>query len=170
MKSGHRIIIGVFQHLKPNNIQHLADSDDSKSILFYSITLVDLRGTTDEFLPFYLYLSLDVINAVCHQFGLLGTDLHLYLVQVLSKLSTRASSSCSPSARAPISSANRRLGNISAAYATLPIMVFQGIRHDPFEKILNRVGDRRYSCLTPTVVLNHSPMLPFIWTELVALS
>ena len=25
-------------------------------------------------------------------------------------------------------------------------------------------------CLTPTVVLNHSPMLPSIWTALVALS
>ena len=37
-------------------------------------------------------------------------------------------------------------------------------------KMLKRVGDRRHSCLTPTVVLNHSPMLPFIWTALVALS
>ena len=31
-----------------------------------------------------------------------------------------------------------------------------------------RVGDRRHLCLTPTVVLNHSPVLP--WTALVALS
>ena len=29
------------------------------------------------FCPFYLYLSLDAIGAVCHQFGLLGIDLHL---------------------------------------------------------------------------------------------
>ena len=50
MKSGHRVIL-VFQHLKLNNIQHLADSDNSKSILpiFYPITLVGLRNTTDEF-------------------------------------------------------------------------------------------------------------------------
>ena len=37
-------------------------------------------------------------------------------------------------------------------------------------KMLKRVGDRRHPCLTPTVVLNHSPMLPFILTALVALS
>ena len=31
-----------------------------------------------QLLPFYLYLSLDAIGAVCHQFGLqFGTDLHL---------------------------------------------------------------------------------------------
>ena len=32
--------------------------------------------------------------------------------------------------------------------------------------MLKRVGDRRHPCLTPTVVLNHSPMLPLIWTIL----
>ena len=37
-------------------------------------------------------------------------------------------------------------------------------------KMLKRVGDKRHPCLTPTVVLNHSPMLPFIWTALVDLS
>ena len=63
-----------------------------------------------------------------------------------------------------------QIGNISAAYANLPIMFFQGIRHDPFEKNVEGVGDRRHPCLTPTVVLNHSPMLQFIWTALVALS
>ena len=36
--------------------------------------------------------------------------------------------------------------------------------------MLKRVGDRRHSCLTRTVILNHSPMLPFIWTALVAFS
>ena len=36
--------------------------------------------------------------------------------------------------------------------------------------MLKRVGDRRHPCLTPVVVRNHSPMLPFIWTALVALS
>ena len=37
-------------------------------------------------------------------------------------------------------------------------------------KMLKRMGDRRHPCLAPTVVLNHFPMLPFIWTALVALS
>ena len=30
-----------------------------------------------KLLSFYLYLSLDAIGTVCHQFGLLPTDLHL---------------------------------------------------------------------------------------------
>ena len=59
-------------------------------------------------LPICLYFSLDAIGAVCHQFDVLGPDLS-YLVQVSSRLSTRASSSCSFSARASMSSANRRL-------------------------------------------------------------
>ena len=29
-----------------------------------------------QLLPFYLDLSVDVIGVVCHQFGLLNTDLH----------------------------------------------------------------------------------------------
>ena len=32
------------------------------------------------------------------------------------------------------------IGNISAAYANLPIMFFQGIRHDPFEKNVEEGG------------------------------
>ena len=58
-------------------------------------------------LPICLYFFL-AIGAVCHQFDILGPDLS-YLVQVSSRLSTRASSSCSFSARASMSSANRRL-------------------------------------------------------------
>ena len=50
----------------------------------------------------------------------------LYHVHVLSRLSTGASSSCSSSARAFLSSANHRLV-ISTAYNNLPIMFFQGI-------------------------------------------
>ena len=37
-------------------------------------------------------------------------------------------------------------------------------------KMLKRVSYRRHPCFTPTVVLKHSPMLPFIWTVLTALS
>ena len=40
-----------------------------------------LRGSYSFYgtkcLPFYLYFPLDTIGAVCHQFGLLSTDLHL---------------------------------------------------------------------------------------------
>ena len=53
---------------------------------------------------------------------------------------------------------HRQTGNIFAACANLPIMFFQGIRHDLSRKMLKRVGDRRHPCLTPTVVLNYSPI------------
>ena len=62
------------------------------------------------------------------------------LLQVLSRLSTRASSSCSSS-------------DMTRS-----------------KTMLKRVGDRRHPCLTPTVVLNRSSMLLFIWTALVAFS
>ena len=109
---------------------------------------------------------LDAIGAIRHQFSLLSSDLHL--VQVLSRLLIKDSSSCSSSTRASLPLANSKLINTSATYASLSIIFFQSIRHDPFE--LKRVGDRRYPCLTLNVDLNHSPVLPFIWTALVALS
>ena len=38
------------------------------------------------------------------------------------------------------------------------------------KKMLKKVGVRRHPCLSSTVVLNHSPTLPLIWTALVAFS
>ena len=35
-----------------------------------------LKLVTVQLLPFYLYLSQDAIGTVCHQFGLLRTELH----------------------------------------------------------------------------------------------
>ena len=68
----------------------------------------------------------------------------LYLVQVLSKLSTRASSSCSSSARASVIG-KLQIGNISAAYVNLPLMFVQGIRHGPFEKNVKEGGCKKTS-------------------------
>ena len=101
---------------------------------FYSFTFISLWMPLAQFVISLVFSALISI---------------LYLVQVLSRLSTRASSSCSSSARAftCMSSANRRL------------VIFLLSR-----KMLKRVGDRRHPCLTPTVVLNHSQMLP--WTAL----
>ena len=128
--------------------------------------------TMPSFCPFYFYLTLDVIGAVCHQFGLFGTDLQLTpgLVQVLSRLSARASSSCSSSARASFSSANRRLVIFLPPRLIFPSCSSRASDMIRSRILLKRVGDRRHPCLTATVVLNHSPMLPFIWTALVALS
>ena len=69
-----------------------------------------------------------------------------------------------------MSSANRRL-----VIFLPPMLTFLSCSSKASDKIrsrkmLKKVGDRRHHCLTPTVVLNHSPMLPFIWTALVALS
>ena len=73
----------------------------------------------------------------------------------------RASSSCSSSARVPMSSANRRL-----VIYLLPILTFSSCYSRASDiirlrKMMKRVGDRRHPCLTPTVVLSHCPMLPF---------
>ena len=126
--------------------------------------------TVPNFCPFtfishWMPLALFVISLV---FSALISI--LYLVQVLSRLSTRASSSCSSSARAPMSSANCRLVIFLPPMLTFPSCSSRASDMIRSRKMLKRVGDRRHPCLTPTVVLNHSPMLPFIWTALVALS
>ena len=125
--------------------------------------------TVPDFCPFifislWMPLALFVINLV---FSALISI--LYLVQVLSRFSTRASSSCSSSASASISSANRRLVIFLPPMLTFPSSSSRASDMIRSRKMLKRVGDRRHPCLTPTVVLNHSPMLPFIWTALVAL-
>ena len=86
----------------------------------------------------------------------------LNIVQVLSRLSTRASSSSSYSARASMSSTNCRLVKFLLPMLTFPSCSSRASDMIRSRKMLKRVGDRRHPCLTLTVVLNHSPMLPFI--------
>ena len=117
------------------------------------------------FISLWMPLTLFVISFV---FSALMSI--LYLVQVLSRLSTRASSYCSSSARVSMSSANRRLVIFLPPMLTFPSCSSRASDMIRSRKMLKRVGDRRHPCLTPTVALNHSPMLPFIWTALVALS
>ena len=109
------------------------------------------------FISLWMPLALFVISLV---FSALISI--LYLVQVLSRLSTRASSSCSYSARASMSSANRRLVILLPPMLTFPSCSSRASDMIRSRKMLKRVGDRRHPCLTP--------MLPFIWTALVALS
>ena len=94
----------------------------------------------------------------------------LYFVQVLSRLSTRASCSCSSSARAFMSSANRSLVIFLPPMLTFPLCSSKASFMIRSRKKLKRVGDRRHPCLTPTFGLNYSPMLPFISTARVSLS
>ena len=97
---------------------------------------------SSQLLPFYTDLTLDVICAVCNQFGLLGTDFHLISCAVLSRLSTRASSSCSSSARASMSSANRRLVMFLPPMLTFPSCSSRAIDMIRSRKMLKRVGYR----------------------------
>ena len=117
------------------------------------------------FIYLWMPLALFVISLV---FSALISILNL--VQVLSRLSTRASSSYSSSGRASMSSANRRLLILLSPMQTFPSCSSRASDMIRSRKMLKRMGDRRHLCLTPTVVLNHSSMLPFIWTALVALS
>ena len=94
----------------------------------------------------------------------------LYLLKVLWRLSTRASTSCSSSAKASMSSANRRLVIFQPPMLTLPSCSSKASDMIHSRKMLKTVDDRRHPCLTPTAVLNYSPMLHFIWAGLVALS
>ena len=93
-----------------------------------------------KLLSLHLDLPLDTIISVCLQFGLLSTDLHLLPCAGLSRLSTWAFSSCSSSARAPMSSANRRLVVFLPPMLTFPSCSLR--------KTLKRVGERRHHCLT----------------------
>ena len=87
-----------------------------------------------QLLPFFLYPSLNAIGAVRHQFGLLGVISILYLVQVLSRFSTRASSSCSSSARTSMSSTNRRLVIFLPTMLIFPSCSSKALDIDLFEK------------------------------------
>ena len=120
---------------------------------FYPFTFISL------WMPLALFVSSLVFSALISI---------LYLVQVLSRLSTRASSSCSSSARASMSSAHRKLVIFLPPMLTFPSCSSRALDMIRSRKMLKRVGDRRHPCLTPTVGLVHSPMLPFIWTALVA--
>ena len=60
--------------------------------------------------------------------------------------------------------------NSSAACAPLPIMFFKASDIILLKKKWRGWVRKKHYCLTPTVVLNHSPMLPFIKTALITLS
>ena len=69
---------------------------------------------------FYLVVRICAIGAVCHQFGLLSTDLHLIPYADFVETLTRAISSCSSTPRAYMSSAKRRLVILLSPMLTFP--------------------------------------------------
>ena len=90
----------------------------------------------------------------------------LYLIQVLSRLSTRDSSYCSFSAGACMSSTNHSLVIFLAPMLAFPSCSTRAPGIVRSRMLPKRVGDRRHLWFTPTVVLNNSSVLPFIWLTL----
>ena len=86
----------------------------------------------------------------------------LYPVQVLSRPITKTSRSCSSSARASILLANRRLVMVLPPMLTFLSRSYRASDTILSRKMLKSVRERRHLCLTPTVVLHHSPVLPYI--------
>ena len=91
----------------------------------------------------------------------------LYFVQVLTRFQPGLLGPAPPKPE-HLYHGKPQIGTMSAAYANLSTMFFLSIIHD-LRKVLKRMDDRRHPRLTPAVVLNHSPVLPFIWTALVCL-
>ena len=91
----------------------------------------------------------------------------LYFVQVLMRFQPGLLGSAPPKPE-HLCHGKPQIDNMSAAHANLSTIFFQSIIHD-LRKVLKRMNDRRHPRLTQAVVLNHSPVLPFIWTALVCL-
>ena len=88
-------------------------------------------------------------------FVLSGPISILYLVVVLSRRSIRTPASSSSSAFTTMSSAKRKL-----VLSRPPSWSAKASHMILSRKMLKRVGESRNPCRTPTVVLNHSPVLP----------
>ena len=123
-----------------------------------------------QFLPFYHDLPLDAIGSVCHQFGLLSTDLHLRHIPCAGFGETFNGGLLF---LLFLSYSIYLIGKLQIEFAaymlTFPSCSSRASDMICAIKMLKKVGDRRHPFLTLTV-LNLSPMLPFIWAALVALS
>ena len=118
----------------------------------------------------YLDLSLETIRVVFHHFCLVWTDLHFV--------------SCGGSIKTVYQDASlfflfriydsvickAEVGNESSPDAELPSWSSKASHMILSMKMLKRVGESRHPCRTPSVVLNHSPVLPMNRTALWALS
>ena len=94
----------------------------------------------------------------------------LYLVVVVSRRSTTMPASSSSSAFTTMSSAKRKLVISRPPILTLPSWSSNASHIILCRKMLKRVGESRHFCRTPTVLLNHSPVLPLNRTAHWALS
>ena len=89
---------------------------------------------------------------------------------VVLRRSTSTPASSSSYAFTTMSSAKRKLVISRPPMLTLPSWSSNASHMILSRKMLKRVGESRHPCRTPTVVLNHSPVLPLNRTALWALS
>ena len=83
--------------------------------------------------PFHLDLPLATIGVVCNQFVVLSTDLHHIFCWFCRDFHLRPLVLPLPQLE-QLCSGKPQTGNISVTYANLYLMFFQGIRHNSFEK------------------------------------
>ena len=109
---------------------------------------------------------------VCHQLGLLDTDLHALgnggFVETSHMTNFASSSSCH--AKPLMSSAKWRLVIVLPPVLTVPWWLSKASAMILSRNMLKRVGESRHSYWTPAVLRNQSPMLLLKRTALVALS
>ena len=129
-----------------------------------------LKFSTSSSLWLFILISLwKPFGLFVITFVLSGPISILYLV-VLSRRSIRMPASSSSSAFTTVSSAKRKLVMSHPLMLTLPPWSSKASHMILSRKMLKRVGESRHPCRTPTVVLNHSPVLPLNRTALWALS
>ena len=127
-------------------------------------------STSSSLWPFILISLWKPFGLFVITFVLSGPISILYLVVVVSRWSTRKPASSSSSAFMTMSSAKRKLVISRLPMLTLLSWSSNASHMILSRKMLKRVGERRYPCRTPTVVLNHSPVLHLNRTALWALS
>ena len=105
-------------------------------------------------------VNADTIRVIGYQFGLLCTDFHAKGCRGPIQAIHQGASSSSFSARPSMSSAKRKLVIVLPPMLTVPWWSSGAWVIILSRKMLKRVGESRHPCLTPTVVLNQSPMSP----------
>ena len=126
-------------------------------------------STSSSLWPFILISLWKPLGLFVITFVLSGPISILYLVMVLSRWCIRTPASSS-SAFTTMSSAKQKLVMSHPPMLTLPSWSSKASHKILSRKMLKRVGESRHPCRTPTVVLNHSPVLPLNRTALWALS
>ena len=127
-------------------------------------------STSSSLWHFILISLLKSFGLFVITFVLSGPISILYLVVALSRRSARTSASSSSSAFTTMSSAKQKLVMSHPPMLTLPSWSSNASHMILSRKVLKRVGESNYLCRTPTVVLNHSSVLPLNRTALWALS